>query len=399
MRSGKLALLVAPVLLAACSSGSSTTADAGTSDAPADAVADAPASSCGLVVPDAYDGAAFTTNAAEELGVRARFDALLVPMKGAETNLSLKPTAQELGQLYDAGTPSLRSLTTPYYAGKIDGWFGAFAAAAGAAWTPAEPPTGAGGQYGGVPTGGTTAAYWLFTARGTDIRQAIEKGMFAAMQYARAYALMGQAKTAADVDRVLAMYGAHPDFPHSDKGGDGGVTNPDVWTAQYAKRRDDKSSPKPGYYRKIKAHFIRAQAAAKRGDCQADVDAAFAELRTDWEKTMFATVVFYVHDAIKKASVSSPTAGDLGAALHGYGELSAFVHGWRTLPVAARKITDAEIDALLAGLGAPVDGDSLAYTLVTDTATMLGRLQSALQTVAQIEGFSPAEIESFKVSY
>jgi hypothetical protein len=388
-------------LLLACSDASSTARDGGASDGPSsDAmVPDGTPSSCGLVIPDAYDGTSFAVNAAEELDVRARFNALLAPMKSAESNLAVRPTAEELEQLFDDGSPSLRSLTTPYYAGKIHGWLVAFAAAAGNEWTPSEPPSGPGGRYGGIPTGGTTAAYWIFSARGTDLRQAIEKGMFGAMQYARAHALMRQARTPADVDRVLALYGAHPDFPQSDKGGDGGVPNPDVWTAQYAKRRDDKSKPEPGLYRRIKEHFVRAQAAAKRGDCQADLDDALSDLRKDWEKTIFATVVFYLHDAIKKASVSSPTAGDLAAALHSYGELVAFVHGWRTLPPDSRTITDAQIDGLLASLGAPESGDSLAYTLVTDTAAMLARLQAAIATVGQIEGFSAAELEAFKVSY
>jgi hypothetical protein len=370
-------LLSLPLVLAACSDSTVVPpvgSDAGTDSAIADAASDAPVSSCGLVVPDAYDGVSFTSNAAVELDVRARFNAWQAPMRAADSSLAVKPTATEIAALYDAGNPSLRSLSSAYYAGKMDGWFTAFEAAAGNTWTPAEPPTGPGGQYGGVPTGGTTAATWLFSARGTDLRQATEKGSFASMHFAQAYALMTGTVTPATVDRILAWYGAHPDFPHSDKGGDGGVTNPDVWTAQYAKRRDDKSNPTAGYYRTIKASFIR-------------------------EKTLMATVVFYLHDAIKKASVSSPTPGDLGAALHGYGELTAFVHGFRMLPQASRKVTDAQIDQLLSDLGAPVTGDVTSYTLVTDTATMLGKLQAAIQTVGTIEGFTAQELDAFKVSY
>ncbi len=154
-----------------------------------------------------YDGAQFATNAATELDVKARFKAFLQPMKDAELNVSLKPTAAQLGQLLDAGTPSLRAQTSAGYAQPISGYLAEFEAAAGLKWQPGPTPMGPGGIYG----------KYIFNARGTDLRQIIEKGMFGAMFYHQAQTLLRGPLTPATVDRALALFGAPPSFPADDK--------------------------------------------------------------------------------------------------------------------------------------------------------------------------------------
>jgi hypothetical protein len=350
-------------------------------------------SECGLVVPTTYDSPNYTTNAASELQIRARFSAFLQPMKDAEGNLAVVPTAASLRALYDAqdgGAPSLRSITTPYYAGKIDGWIDTFAAAAGNSWTPAEPPTGTGGKYGAN----------IFTERGNDLRQAIEKGMFGAAMYKHALTILNGTLTEASVDRLVAIYGAHPSFPRNDKPAtqDGGVSNPDSLIATYAKRRDPGNTTPPGLYVRIKTSLITVKAAIARGPaCNAERDAAIASFKKDMERTLFATVIFYLNDSTNKFSLATPTPTNLAAALHGYGEAVGFIHGYRTLPATDRTITDAQVDTLLTTLGANPTATITSYKFVTDTATELPKFLQAIQQVTAIYAFSPQEVTAFKV--
>jgi hypothetical protein len=356
---------------------------------------------CGLVVPASYDAPEFASNASVELGLRARFNAFVQPMKDAEASLAVIPTKAQLVTLFQTGTPSLQSITSAYYQGRIDALLGDFEAAAGKSWTPADP--GDGGTDGGAPTGGKFGKY-IFDERGTDLRQAVEKGMYAASFYNHASGLLSGPLTEAIVDRVLASYGAPPSFPGNDKGPaadggipDGGVASPDVLTAVYAKRRDKRDPQNPGLYLKLKAAFIKSRAAITRGAaCDPERDAAIAEIRDLWEKTIFATVIFYLDDSAKKLGAAAPTTDDLANGLHAYGEAVSFVHGWRQLPQGARRVTDAQIDDLLAALGAPPTGPATSYRFVTDTATELGRLQQGITKVTAIYGFSPAEVEGFK---
>ncbi len=410
---GSFALLAA---LAACDEDTTTTpstpgTDASTRDAtPAEAAAtsdaavatdsavpkDANVSTCGLVVPQAYDGAAFATNAAIELGLRQKLTTLLKPLKDAEASLAVMPTAAALQALYADGTPSLKSITTTAFAARVDNWLTAFEAAAGNTWTPAANADGGAP----VPPGGKFGD-WLFTETGTDIRQTIEKGLFGAAHFKQASTLLAAGPvTEATLDRVLALYGTNPSFPLNDKTGDGGVADPDFHSALYAKRREANDASNPGVYLRIKRAFITAQAAIRRGaDCNQDRDAAIATLKSDWEKALLATSIFYLNDATTKLGGASPTAADLASGLHGYGEAVAFVSGFRELAAASRIITDAQIDDILATLGAPVGGPVTSYKFVTDTGTELPKLGQAMTKVAAIYGFTQAEINVIKVNH
>jgi hypothetical protein len=373
---------------------STTTPDASTSS-DATSTPDAPVSSCGLVVPQAYDGASFAANITEELGLRTKLTAFLQPMKDAEANLANQPTAASLKALFEDGTPSLKSITSAYHAGRIEGWLTDFEAAAGDSWSPAVNPDG------GMPVGpGGKYGNWIFHSTGTDIRQGIEKGMYASAHYNRAHALLTAGTiTEATLDRVLALYGSNPTFPLNDKTGDGGVADPDLYSAVYAKRREANDASNPGVYLRIKRAFITAQAAIRRGaECNADRDAAIATIKADWEKALLATVIYYLNDASKKLGAAAPTAADLAAGLHGYGEAIAFVHGFRQLPTNARVITDAQIDDILTTINAPPGAPATSYKLVTDTALELPKLAQGITKVAAVYSFSQADIDAFKVN-
>jgi hypothetical protein len=348
---------------------------------------EAPASACAPANLATYTSASYDTNAAAELGVRQSFSAFLQPMRDAAMDLTKKPTAAELKAIYDMGMPTLRSITTGYYAGKIDEWLGVFEAAAGNMWTPAEPPPATGGKY---------LMGDIYSKEGLDIRQAIEKGMFGAAFYNHALTLMSGQVSPATVDRLIAIFGAHPTFPKDD----GAMAmNRDIWVASYAKRRTNPAAPmSSGIYYQIKANFIAAQAAAAGGaSCTTELQAALKSLRDNWEKALFATVIYYANDT--KTKLGQVMDMNFGPALHNIGEASSFVHGYRMLPAASRKITDAQIDEILLLFGAPATGAVTTYKFATDTTTQVPKLDEAIAKVKTIYGWSDADVEGFKTNY
>jgi hypothetical protein len=352
---------------------------------------DGQTSSCGLVVPTTYESANFATNTAAEAEMRTRLGALNTAMRNAEADLTITPTAAELKALFDAGTPSLRTLTTPYYAEKVDGFLEAFEAAAGKEWTPVDPPAGDGGRYGS----------WIFTPTGIDLRQQVEKGLFAAMFYRHILTLLDGPITEVTIDRLVAAYGTTPAFPKNDLGptADGGVAAPDALTALYAKRREPRDAT-AGLYTNIKRALITAKAAVARGaECNADRDAALATFKLEYERALAATCINYLQGAATKMGAASPTQADLASALHAHGEAVAFMHGFRTLPANGRKITDAQIDDYLSTLNAPANAPATAHRFVTDTGLELAKLTQAINKLAQIYGFSSQEVAGFRNTY
>src|SRR5690606_33946925 len=158
---------------------------------------------CVLAQDSAYDGSAFDTHAAETLTLRAQAGALNTAMLMAEGDLAVQPTLAELTALYEAGTPSVKSITSSYYDGVLLARLADFEAAAGDVWMPAAEPSGPGGKFGS----------YLFTATGIDLRQAVEKGLIGAAWYNHSLGLVKAGVDAASLDRMLAAYGAHPSFP------------------------------------------------------------------------------------------------------------------------------------------------------------------------------------------
>lgn len=354
-------------------------------DSPQEAMDPPPA--CVLsALPSSYQSDAYDQNTSVERELRTRFKALLQPLKDAEASLSVKPSQTELLALWNAGNPSLRSITSSYYAPKVEALFGAFEKAAGNSWTPTASPTGSGGKFGS----------YLFTAQGVDLRQGIEKGMFAAALYHHALSLMAQPITQATLDRLIAIFGAHASFPADTAA----MQNPDEFVAAYAKRRDKRDPISPGPYLKIKQAMIRAQAAIQQGSsCAGEVSASLQVFRAEWERATFQTVIYYLNDASKKLSAAAPTAADQSAALHALGEAVGFVHGWRQLPVDRRIITDAQIDELLRLLLSDPSAESSAYRFVTHSVDELPKLTLTIQKIAAIYGLSAAQVEDSKINY
>ncbi len=341
-----------------------------------------------LLIPTTYDGAAFAANTATQAAVRTQLDKLVNEAKKGRT-AGAKVTFDALNGLYTTGTPSLKSITTTYYDGRLSGnggWLDELAKASGSTYTPTAPSGGQGGVYGA----------YLFDENGLELEQLIEKGLFGAAMYNHAVALANGAITLATVDQMVSIFGAHPDFPNTNNAAK--TSNPDKFLANYAARRDKNDGN--GLYSQMKNAFIKLQAALKAGDdYKLEQEEALEAIFTTWEKINAATIINYCHQTIAGLSATNPTDAQKSAALHAYGEGVGFTHGWRGLSSKYKIISDAQIDEILTLLNAPQNGTPTSYKFVTDPVTELPKLTQVITKLKGIYKFSDQEIEDFKKNW
>lgn len=342
-----------------------------------------------LVIPESYDGSNYSSRTATQYAVRGQLNALVNECKKGRAQ-GVVVNLDALNNLYAvAGAPTLKSITTPYYDGKLsgpDGWLAELVKSSGGSYAPGAPTGGQGGVFGP----------YLFDENGLELEQLVEKGLFGAALYSHAVALMQGEITEATVDQLVAIFGAHPDFPNTPTASK--ATNPDAFMANYAARRDKNDGA--GLYSQIKRAFIELQAAVKAGaDYNKERDEALAELQLLWEKVNFATVINYSHTVIRLMSNTNPTDAERASALHSCGEAVGFAHGWRTIPQQYRRITDAQIDEVLSRLNAAPNAIPASYLFVTSPAAELPKLQQNIAQLKEIYGFTDAEIEDFKENW
>lgn len=335
-----------------------------------------------LQIPAAYDGASFSANAAAELDVLSRFTTFVNEAKKGRTTGKIV-SADSLEYWYTTGNPSLQSLTSPYYSALVSDWMSQLAQASGNTYTPGTP-AGNGGTYGG----------YLFEENGLELEQLIDKGHYGALLYEHFNDLAAGAISTATVDRMLAIFGAHPSFPNSYQASL--HANPDRFSANYTARRDKNDGN--GFYTGIRDQFIKLQAAVTAGaDYNAERDEAIAEIRLLWEKGNAATVINYLYSVISKLSATNPTDADIASSLHAYSETVGFLHGLRTQN--NKLITDAQIDALLVLLNAAPGATPASYKFATDAVTELPKLTQVIDELQSIYGFSSQEMEDFKKNW
>ncbi len=336
-----------------------------------------------LTIPTVYDSTSWRTNAATELSVQAALSNLTREMQRGRT----PGTTVEASVLTSAFAP-LRAITTPYYASRIDAWIPELVASSGGTFDPRKTAAENG-------QGGTFGAY-LFDEYGVEIEQLIEKGLFTAAQYNHALTVMAEAPSVAAVDRILAVYGAHPGFANS---GTSGKLNRDFHSAVYAARRSDTTDQNSLYLR-IKRGLLKARAAAAAGpDYTTEYAEAMAEVRLNWERAIMATVANYLYTAIDVLKSTNPDDAKLAGAMHAYAEGLGFLHGWKTIPASRKVIPDATVDALLSTLGAPAGGTATTLALFTNPAQGITAFDAAINNIKALYGFSNAEMESFKVNW
>ena len=345
-----------------------------------------------LQIPTAYDGAGFNTNAATQLAVRQQLAAITDEAKKGRVNgvVIAKPV---LDNLFTAGNPSLKSVNTAYYAGKLEGtggWLDKLAKASGSTYTPSATIAGSGGTF------GTGSGSYLFDENGLEMEQVIEKGQFGSVLYKHATDLVSAPLTPATADQLVAIFGANPKFPSSSDAVK--HPDPDRQMAVYAARRDKNDGT--GYYTQLKNNFIKLQAALKAGnDYQAEQQEAVDAIKLTWEKVNAATIINYCHTVIATMSKTAPTDNEKASALHAYGECVGFAHGWRTIAQAHKKITDAQIDETSVLLNAPANGTPTSYKFITDPATELPKLQQVIAKLKAIYGFTDQEITDVKTNW
>ncbi|TAF35785.1 MAG: hypothetical protein EAZ57_00475 [Cytophagales bacterium] len=339
-----------------------------------------------LNIPTTFNANNYTTQTTVQAGVRSSLAALTDAMKtGRKSGVLVELT--KLQALKNAGTPSLTALSTAYYNGVVDKALVTLAASSGNIFDPSTAPSGSGGVFG---EGSST---YLFDKNGLEQEQVVEKGLFAAALYNHFITLKGQPMSESVVNQMVCIYGAHPNFPNTntkDK-----TPTPDQFLALYAARRDKNDGK--GFYTSIRDAFIKAQAAALAGsDYQDDYKAAISSIQDNIEKSQMATVINYCFFAVDKLKATSPSVADRAAALHAYGEAIGFLHGWRTLPAAEKRITDAQIDELLVLLKAPVMGEPQSYLFLTKSFETLPDLLKVSDKLQAIYSFTPEQMTDFR---
>ncbi|GAB4125658.1 MAG: hypothetical protein OHK0045_10120 [Raineya sp.] len=344
-----------------------------------------------LQIPTSYDGTNFASNATTQRNLLSQLAALTAEAQRGR-NVANTVSKSALDNLFNAGNPSLANVVTAYFKGRLEGtggWLDELAKASGNTYTPAPPSGGQGGVFGG----------YLLDENGLEIEQLIEKGQFGATLYKHATDLIAAENfTEATTDQLLAIFGATPNFSNSGSNNIAADVR-DRAMANYAARRSDINDNN-SLYLQIKNQFIKLQAAIRAGaDYNKERNEALAEIKLLWEKVNAATAINYCHSVIATLSQTNPTDAQKGSALHALGEAIGFIHGFRTIPQAHKKITDAQIDEILQLFNAPQNGTPTCYLFVTDAVNQLPKLSQVINKLKDIYGFSNAEIEAFKINW
>ena len=337
-----------------------------------------------LDVPANYDGSQFDTNAAEELALASQLNALTNEMKKGRT-AGYTFSDGQLAAFFNA-TPSLADLSTASYRARVDLFLAEMKAASGGEFDPAKAPDGNGGTYGG----------YLFDETGLELEQMVEKGLFGALLYYRAFQLLEGELDETTTDRVLALFGAYPTFRNSDN-----TTlhsDADRFMAKYAARRDPNDGS--GFYYAIRQNLIQLQAAIPvADDYPTELSESILAIQQNWERANAATVINYLYATIDGLSQTNPTDAQIASALHAYSEGVGFLSGWHSLPEGSRIIATAKLESILELLLAPVESASTSYLLVQNAFQVLPNLEDAIAELQSTYGFSEAQMTSFRKNW
>ncbi|MDB4944373.1 MAG: hypothetical protein JWP97_3907 [Labilithrix sp.] len=343
--------------------------------------------SCGVPIPQTYDSPSFAANTSGELALQQAVVSLDAKMKSAEGSAPAAVTTADLSAIFAGGAPSLRSVASAFGQSTIDTYLTQLGDFAPRTWTTADPE-----GDGGTTSGGRYEGDVIVSATGLALRNATGATLLNASLYNYALGLATGPITGATIDRVAAAYGTTPAF--SSLVADGGGP-PDVLVAALASKRDDKVSSVPGPYRKIRSSLLVAKAAASDPDkCRADLDGAFRILFLEWEKSTYLGVIYALNQAATSALQVPQVPAKNVAALQSFGEAVGLAQSFKGIPQDRRKITDAQIDALLTRIGA-----TTAYQLITQASTRAVAFNTAFQDIGAVYGLTQTEIEDAKKAY
>jgi hypothetical protein len=338
-----------------------------------------------LNIPPVYDSVSYSFNSEPLKPLVQQFMTLVnEAKKGNQSGTYV--SEESLNAAFTQGSFPLQTVTTPYYASRLqapnNGYFAELSKASGGTFYPFDRSW----------EGGVYKSY-LFDEYGLEMGQMIEKGLYAATLYNYAMSLLNGTFTPATADQILFLYGANPKFLNSDNAAF--YPNPDRLMAGYAARRDDGLGT--GLYSQTRLAFITLQAALIKGeDYNSYRDEALATIKLNWEKINAATVINNLQTSIKLLDSANVDDQQRAEVLHLISEASGFMHGWRTIEAKNKQITDAQIDEILVLLNTPYDRAAAVYRFVTNTSTDLPKLTEAIGKIQGIYGFTNQEVEDFR---
>jgi len=336
-----------------------------------------------LEIPTTYTSASFDSNVTDENTVVDGLSAMTSAANAAEADAQMNMVAP-------ITYPStLSTVTLPSYRSLIEDWLVELVAAANSP-TPFQNP-GLGNTPGDGEDGGLLGTR-LLDENGLELEQMVQKGSFGAALYNHAITVInGDLSSSAAIDKLVEIHGTDVDFD---------VTATTA-AATYSRRRSNLDA-QTGLFFDIKTNLITAKAAIEAGSDYDDVrDQALADYLLNWEKSNFATVIYYANATKNQlqdaAGISDPTeqAEALGNALHAYAEGVAFAHGFRG--VSQKQITDAEIESILEKLLAPAGGTPESFRFLNEVS-LIANLDEVIDDIQAIYGFTDAEVTSFFVN-
>lgn len=337
-----------------------------------------------LNVPTTYESLGYDLNVTAERLVRTELGNLVGDLNTAEANAIASTNSSAI--TYPG---NLESVTLPAFRTEVENWLSELVKAAnsGQAFDLENAPNGEGGILGTR----------LLDENGLELEQLIDKGSFGAALYNHALTVMSGNLSEISIDRLVEIYGAHPSFP----GDDADPNNPDTFSAEYAERRSDHVNG-TGLYYDIRDNLILAKAAIAAGDNFNNTrDQALSDFKLNWEKSNFATVIYYCNDAREKIvaanNESDSTAKNtlLGNAMHSYAEAVAFAYGWRG--INDKLISDSQIDTILERLLVVPGGSVESYRFAKE-ADLLSRFQDVIDQIQSVYGFTETEVNGFFIN-
>lgn len=339
-----------------------------------------------LTLPSSYESHDFDSNAYLEFQLTDRFSGLVSLMKQGENPANTLDLNTLLAAWKDGGSNSLKA-NAGMMANEVENRsFPELVKHSGKTYHP---------DYGDTATLGGVFQARLLNEGAFEILQGIDKGSYAGLFLHQILELKKDLIDLKTLDRMLALYGAHPSFPNTPTAAN--TSFPDKYIANYTSRRDKNDGS--GYYSRIKTEFLTLQAAILAGDEYAnEKEAAFVRLIHTMEKALAATSINYMYSAIDKLSKTNPNDADKAGALHDLSEALGFMQGFSSLNSPYLHINQAQILTLMGHM--QYDGQSYAFYKFTNSPmTALPELLKAIDLLQGIYGFSPAEMNDFKTNW
>ncbi|MEL6864572.1 MAG: hypothetical protein AAFP19_09140 [Bacteroidota bacterium] len=335
-----------------------------------------------LDIPTSYVSTSFDANVTAENTVIDELSAMTSAANDAETNAQSSTVA---AITYPS---TLSSVTVSTYRTQIEGWLEELVKAANSTTGFQNP----GSDAPAADEDGGLLGSRLLDENGLELEQMVQKGSFGSALYNHALTVVnGDLSSSSAIDKLVEIHGADIAFDPSNT----------TAAATYSRRRSDLTA-ETGFFFSIRDNLIRAKAAIEGGSDFDDIrDEALQEYLSDWEKSNYATVIYYSNAAKTKLQEAAGLADGedkdkaLGDAMHSYAEGVAFANGFRG--VSEKTITDAQIDSILDLLLAPNGQTPASYRFLNEAA-LLSNFDQVIDEVQAIYGFTDAEVTSFFVN-